>query len=124
MRDIIRLMNAGAKLANAVAKDIERSEKAKIKAEHNSFKKREKIKKSLSKLRKMLAQHRGYIFDKDSKRDNSLREDGLLKDYAFWQFFALTYDKTNSNGEIDENKEKENFEDAGWKAEWREGLKC
>ena len=126
MRAILRLVNAGARLANAAAKEIERSERAKIKAERDLLKNKEKTKKSLAKLRKMLAKHRGYIFDNDSKskRDNSLRENALLKDYAFWQFFALSYDESDSNGVLDEDKERDNFNDSGWKAEWREGLKC
>lgn len=83
--------------------------------------------KSLKKIRRELAKYRGYIFENDteSKKNNDLRLEGLLRDYAFYQFFSLYCDETNSYTNFNEEKEMEKIRlDENWKAEWREGFKC
>ena len=114
MRHVIRFLNA-------VARDIERAEKERVREEKRRQKIIQKKQNALIQMRKNKAKQSGYCFESDviSKQNNNLRIEGMLKDYIFWQYFAIDYDMADLSEELKEKIKEITCEGTNWKAEWR-----
>lgn len=120
LRAAARLAREFEREERRAIKAQERELKEKIKAERQAQRFQEKLEKLKEKVRKEKAEYYKYIFEKDekSKRQNKSRMQGYLKDYAFWQFFALEDDIKEANAEIQQYVKEIELGQFG-KAEWR-----
>jgi len=125
---VMKALRATGRLINELAREEERSLRAqqrelkeKIRAEKQALKLQEKLERLQERARKEKAEYCGYIFEKDekSKRSNKSRMQGYLKDYVFWQFFALEDDIKEATPDIQEYVKQIDLGYSG-KAEWRE----
>ena len=119
-REFLKLMNSMVRLADEIDRQERKNQRQKLSEAKRSLREEKKRKSIISKSRKELAKLRGYIFENKDikiKYQNEKRISGDLKDYIYYQFFALP-------GEQKEDLPQEQLneiiiDDYETKAEWR-----